>query len=106
MTTYVITVPGTFTTGIGEDTRAQLSRALRPADPHGTRMGNTEDLDSLTVNDDNTFTIRLTVQADSGAHAEEDARRLAGSALRDAGLDGNSAPLGPAVITGIDSDVS
>jgi hypothetical protein len=105
MTTYVITVPGTFTSGIAEDARARLSRTLRPADPHHTRMGNTEDLDALTVNDDDTFTIRLTVEADSAPRAEEDARRLADSALREAGLDDTSAPLGPAVVTGIDSEV-
>lgn len=105
MTTYVITVPGTFTAGAGPDTRARLSRALRPADPHATRMGSTEDLDVLSVNEDNTFTLRLTVEADTGPHAEEEARRLADSALRDAGLDERTAPLGPAVITGIDSEV-
>ncbi|CAK7283317.1 MULTISPECIES: hypothetical protein [Streptomyces] len=104
MTTYLISVPGTFTTGIGADTRTRLTRALRPADPHGTRMGSSEDLDVLNVNEDNTFTLRLSVEADTGPHAEEEARRLADSALRGAGLDESSAPLGPAVITGIDSD--
>ncbi|MBA9043946.1 hypothetical protein ACFY2H_02845 [Streptomyces griseofuscus] len=104
MTTYLISVPGTFTAGVGADTRTRLTRALRPVDPHGTRMGSSEDLDVLNVNDDNTFTLRLTVEADTGPHAEEAARRLAGSALRGAGLDERSAPLGPAVITGIDSD--
>ncbi|MET8563426.1 hypothetical protein ABZV75_23565 [Streptomyces flaveolus] len=105
MTTYVISVPGTFTTGIGADTRTRLARALRPADPHGTHLGSAEDLDALSVNDDNTFTLRLTVEADTGRHAEEEARRLADSALRQAGLDERIAPLGPAVITGIDSEV-
>jgi hypothetical protein len=74
MTTYVISVPGTFTTGIGADTRTRLARALRPADPHGTHLGNVEDLDVLSVNDDNTFTLRLTVDADTRPHAEEQAR--------------------------------
>ncbi|MEU3829170.1 hypothetical protein AB0F36_28225 [Streptomyces sp. NPDC029080] len=105
MTTYVISVPGTFTAGAEPDTRNRLARALRPADPHGTRMGNAEDLDVLSVNEDNTFTLRLTVDADTGPHAEEEARRLADAALRDAGLDERSAPLGPAVITGIDSEI-
>ncbi|KOV92964.1 MULTISPECIES: hypothetical protein [unclassified Streptomyces] len=105
MTTYVISVPGTFTTGVEAGTRTRLARSLRPADPHGTRLGDAEDLDVLSVNDDNTFTLRLTVEADTGPHAEEEARRLADSALRDAGLDERTAPLGPAVITGIDSDV-
>ncbi|MFI1507821.1 hypothetical protein [Streptomyces sp. NPDC020597] len=105
MTTYVITVPGTFTTAVGQDARARLGRALRPADPHRTRMGDAQDLDPLTVNEDDTFTIRLAVEADSATHAEQDARRLADSALHDVGLDGTSAPLGPAVVTGIDSEI-
>ncbi|WP_405864999.1 MULTISPECIES: hypothetical protein [unclassified Streptomyces] len=104
MTTYLITVPGTFISGTGADTRAELTRALRPADPHRTQMGSAEDLDVLTVNEDNTFTIRLTIEADSGSGAEQEARRLAESALRDAGLGAAMAPLGPAVITGIDSE--
>ncbi|MEU6253851.1 hypothetical protein [Streptomyces sp. NPDC047043] len=103
MTTYLITVPGTFTTATGADARAELTRALRPADPHRTRMGSAEDLDVLTVNEDDTFTIRLTVEADSRSRAEQDARHLAESALRAAGLDADEAPLGPVVITGIDS---
>lgn len=105
MTTYVISVPGTFTGSVGARTRADLAQALRPADPHRTQMGTEEDLDVLTVNEDNTFTIRLTVEADSGPHAEQDARHLADGALRAAGLDETSAPLGPAVITGIDSGI-
>ena len=103
MTTYVITVPGTFTADAGADTQAELARALRPDDPHRTRMGSAEDLDVLNVNEDNTFTIHLTVEADSGPRAERDTRQLAESALRAAGLDSTTAPLGPAVITGIDS---
>ncbi|MFD9391685.1 hypothetical protein ACFWBB_13435 [Streptomyces sp. NPDC060000] len=105
MTTYVITVPGTFTAEVEEATRARLSQALRPVDPHRTRMGSEQDLDPLTVNEDDTFTIRLAVEADTVPHAEADARRLADSALLAAGLDDTSAPLGPAVITGIDSDM-
>ncbi|MFI9566755.1 hypothetical protein [Streptomyces rishiriensis] len=105
MTTYVITVPGTFTAGIEDEARTRLSQALRPADPHHTRMGDAQDLDPLTVNEDDTFTIRLAVEADSVPHAEEDARRLADSALQAAGLDDSEAPLGPAVVTGIDSEV-
>ena len=105
MTTYVISVPGTFTDSLAAGRRAELARALRPADPRRTQLGNEEDLDVLSVNEDNTFTIRLTVEAESGPHAEENARHLADSALRAAGLDENSAPLGPAVITGIDSDI-
>ncbi|MEU6405784.1 hypothetical protein [Streptomyces sp. NPDC046985] len=104
MTTYVISVPGTFTGGAGQGTRDELTRALRPADPHHTHIGSEEDLDVLTVNDDDTFTVRLTVDADSGPEAEREARRLAESALSAVGMDDRSAPLGPAVITGIDSE--
>ncbi|MET7614369.1 hypothetical protein [Streptomyces seoulensis] len=105
MTTYVITVPGTFTGDIEADTRARLGRALRPADPHGTDLGSAEDLDTVNVNDDGTFTLHLTVEADNNKHAEQEARRLADDALKTVGLDENTAPLGPAVITGIDSQV-
>ncbi|MER8033184.1 hypothetical protein ABTZ78_29945 [Streptomyces bauhiniae] len=105
MTTYVITVPGTFTADIEDGTRARLGRALRPADPHGTDLGSAEDLDTVNVNEDGTFTLHLTVEADNNKHAEQEARRLADEALRTVGLDENTAPLGPAVITGIDSQV-
>ncbi|GAB7106687.1 hypothetical protein JCM4814A_50010 [Streptomyces phaeofaciens JCM 4814] len=104
MTTYVISVPGTFTDGAEEATRAELARALRPADPHRTHLGTEEDLDILTVHDDGTFTVRLTVEADSGPDAEREARGFARSALSSVGLDDGTAPLGPAVITGIDSE--
>ncbi|MFE9773370.1 hypothetical protein ACFYOV_17140 [Streptomyces sp. NPDC005931] len=103
MTRYVISVPGTFTRGAGQETRAELVRALRPADPHRTRMGNEEDLDVLTVNDDGTFTVRLTIDAGSRPEAEREAHRLARSALHGVGLDDGSAPLGPAAVTGIDA---
>ncbi|GGS46334.1 hypothetical protein AB0E75_04460 [Streptomyces griseoviridis] len=105
MTTYVISVPGTFTGTAGEEVRARVARSLRPADPHRTQMGDEEDLDVLSVNDDGTFTVRLTVDAATGPEAERQARRLAEDALADAGLDERAAPLGPAVITGIDSGV-
>ncbi|MER6465525.1 hypothetical protein ABT278_34385 [Streptomyces sp. NPDC001228] len=106
MTTYVITVPGTFTAGVDDAARQRLGRALRPADPHGTKLGSAEDLDVFAVNDDNTFALRLTVEADTSAEAEQEARRLADTALRDAGLDADGVPLGPAVITGIDSEIA
>ncbi|WP_225631145.1 hypothetical protein [Streptomyces solaniscabiei] len=105
MTTYVISVPGTFTGAVPDATKDELARTLRPADPHRTQLGDEEDLDALSVNDDGTFTIRLTVEADTAAHAEGRAREVADSALRAAGLDGSSAPLGPSAVTGIDSDV-
>ncbi|GAA3815284.1 hypothetical protein [Streptomyces chiangmaiensis] len=105
MTTYVITVPGTFTDAIAAGRQAEPARELRRADPRRTRPGSEEDLDVLTVNEDNTFTIRLTVEAESGPLAERKARHLADSAVRSAGLDETTAPLGPAVITGIDSGI-
>ncbi|WP_226484426.1 hypothetical protein [Streptomyces parvulus] len=105
MTTYVISVPGTFTGAVPDVTKDRLARALRPADPHRTHLGDEEDLDALSVNDDGTFTMRLTVEADSRAHAEGRAQEVADSALRAAGLDRGSAPLGPTIVTGIDSDV-
>ncbi|MFE2266678.1 hypothetical protein [Streptomyces griseosporeus] len=103
MTTYVISVPGTFTGGAGHDVRDELVRALRPADPHRTHLGAEEDIDILTVHDDDTFTVRLTVEADSAPEAERKARRLTESALTAVGLDDGTAPLGPAVVTGIDT---
>ncbi|MFJ9907539.1 hypothetical protein ACIRVK_32415 [Streptomyces sp. NPDC101152] len=104
MTTYIISVPGTFTGELGHGTRTELARALRPVDPHGTHIGDEEDLDALTVNDDGTFTVRLRIDAADRLGAEREARRLAESALSAAGLDESSAPLGPTVVTGIDSD--
>lgn len=104
MTTYVISVPGTFTRGAAQETRDRFTRALRPADPHRTHIGSEEDLDILSVNDDGTFTVRLTIDADTGPEAVREARRLAEAALGAAGLDDGSTPLGPAVITGIDSE--
>ncbi|WP_399894460.1 hypothetical protein ACGH7X_37365 [Streptomyces sp. BBFR51] len=105
MTTYVISVPGTFTGAVPDVTRDELARALRPADSHRTHLGDEEDLDALSVNEDGTFTIRLTVEADTAKHAESHAQEVADSALRTAGLDRDRAPLGPSVVTGIDSDV-
>ena len=105
MTTYVISVPGTFTGEVQDATTDELARALRPDDPHRTQLGDEEDLDALSLNDDGTFTIRLTVEADTAAHAESRAKEIADSALRTAGLDRGSAPLGPTLVTGIDSDV-
>ncbi|MGV9629501.1 hypothetical protein [Streptomyces sp. NPDC003487] len=103
MTTFVISVPGTFIGGADTGVRDELARALRPADPHRTHLGSAEDIDVLTVNDDGTFTVRLTVEAGSGPEAEGKARRLAESALTAVGLDDSAAPLGPAVVTGIET---
>ncbi|WP_328584578.1 hypothetical protein [Streptomyces sp. NBC_00370] len=104
MTTYVITIPGTFLEELTEDSRATLVARLRPADPQNTALGEAEELDILSVNENGTFNIRLEVEADNNHAAEAEAKRLAGAALHDAGLSEDRAPLGPAVITGIDGD--
>ncbi|MDF3300296.1 hypothetical protein [Streptomyces tropicalis] len=103
MTTYVITIPGTFLSEPDDAARADLARRLRPADPHRTALGREEDLDLLTVNDDNTFSIRLEVTADDRRAAERKAKQTAASALREAGFGDTEAPLGPTTVTGIDN---
>ncbi|MFE1753741.1 hypothetical protein [Streptomyces anandii] len=103
MSTYVITIPGTFLHGLDDDRRADLARRLRPGDPHHTSLGREEDLDLLTVNDDKTFSIRLEVTAGDRGTAEREAKRTAASALREAGFGEDDAPLGPTTVTGIDN---
>ncbi|MEU7058119.1 DUF6204 family protein [Streptomyces sp. NPDC046197] len=103
MTTYIITIPGTFRSGLDDDARADLARRLRSADPHRTALGREEDLDLLTVNDDNTFSIRLEVTAGDRATAERKAKQTAASALREAGFGDDDVPLGPTTVTGIDN---
>ncbi|MDQ0791867.1 hypothetical protein [Streptomyces sp. B1I3] len=104
MTTFVITVPGTFVHGVTDTTRSEVERRLRPQDPQNTELGETEDLDILTVQDGNTFSLRLEVDADDRAGAEAEAVRLATAALRESGVAEADAPLGAAVVTGIDSE--
>ncbi|MEU6808003.1 hypothetical protein ABZ920_03100 [Streptomyces sp. NPDC046831] len=102
MSTYVITIPGTFLRGLSADQRDGLTHRLRRADPHRTSLGRQEDLDLLTVNDDNTFSIRLEVTADDRGAAERTAKQAAAAALREVGLAEDDAPLGPTTVTGID----
>ncbi|WP_406413868.1 hypothetical protein OG923_31405 [Streptomyces halstedii] len=104
MTTYVITVPGTFLHDVTEEQRSGVKRRLRHRDPQNTGLGEAEELDLLTVQDDNTFSVRLEIAAPDRARAEAEASRLAESALRDSGLTAEDAVLGPAVVTGIESD--
>jgi LmbE family N-acetylglucosaminyl deacetylase len=105
MTTYVVTVPGTFLDAPTAEAREALVRALRPVDPQGTDFGEAEELDILTVYDGTTaFSLRLEVAADTRSEAEHSARVLAADALRAAGYSPRSAPLGEPVITGIDAD--
>ncbi|MFD3696880.1 hypothetical protein ACFWUZ_12130 [Streptomyces sp. NPDC058646] len=103
MTAYVITVPGTFINDVPATTRSEVAGRLRPMDPARSDLGEVEELDLLSVNDDGTFCLRLEVEAADRASAEDTALRLAASALRASGLSENDAPLGPPVVTGIDS---
>lgn len=102
MTTYVITIPGTFLQDVTEDARTELVARLRPVDPQRTALGEAEDLDILKVNEDRTFSIHLEVEAENTHSAEGQAKRIAGEALHAAGLSDDAAALGPAVVTGID----
>lgn len=102
MTTYVITIPGTFLTNVSEESRRAVVERLRPADPQHTSLGEVEDLDILSVNENGTFNIRLEIEADDNRSAEADATRTAGAALRAAGFTDDDARLGPPAVTGID----
>lgn len=105
MSTYVVTVPGTFLDAPTPEARETLVRALRPADPQGTDFGEAQDLDILTVYDGTSaFSLRLEVAADTRSAAEDGARELAAAALAAAGYTPQSAPLGQPTITGIDAD--
>ncbi|WP_087510680.1 hypothetical protein, partial [Cellulomonas iranensis] len=73
-------------------------------DKKNTDVREAEELVLLTVQDDNTFYVRLEIAAPDRARAEADASRLAESALRDSGFSDEDAVLGPAVVTGIESD--
>ncbi|MEV6793000.1 hypothetical protein AB0M87_13555 [Streptomyces sp. NPDC051320] len=104
MATYVITIPGTFLQEISDASRNTLLRKLRPSDPRQTPLGEAEDLDLLTVNENRTFSIRLEVAADNIHSAEESAKQTASAALREAGFSDRTAPLGPATVTGLDTE--
>ncbi|MEV0578062.1 hypothetical protein OG521_38805 [Streptomyces sp. NBC_01463] len=102
MTTFFITVPGTFVAGITDTSRATLEGKL--AGQH-TDLSESEGLDLLSVNDDGTFSIRLEVEAGDRYQAELDAVGLVSRALRETGLAEEDAPLGTPAVTGIDSDL-
>lgn len=102
MTTFVITVPGTFVTELPDASLATLKEKL--AKRH-TDVSRSEGLDLLTLNDDGTFSIRLEVDATDRYKAELEAARLVSTALRDAGVAAQDAPIGTPVVTGIDSDL-
>ncbi|MFJ3231207.1 hypothetical protein [Streptomyces sp. NPDC086787] len=101
MTTFVITVPGTFTTGITTATCTALKERL--SSQH-TGLSESEGLDLLTVNEDNTFSVRLEVDAADRYEAAMDATEQLAGALREVGIPDGEAPLGPPAVTGIDSD--
>ncbi|OKK22045.1 hypothetical protein AMK16_02110 [Streptomyces sp. CB00455] len=101
MTTYVITVPGTFLRDVDETARSGLVRRLAS---HHTALSETEDLDLLTLNDDGTFSVRLEVDAEDRAGAEAQAVRLTADALEESGFPDKEAPLGPPAVTGIDAE--
>ncbi|MFD5080431.1 hypothetical protein [Streptomyces sp. NPDC058371] len=104
MTTYVITVPGTFVHGITDALRSDVERRLRPQDPQNTELGESEELHLLTVDEDSMFSVRVEVEAADQKSAEAEAVRLVSGALRDSGLTENDAPLGQAAVTGIDRE--
>ncbi|MFI6650522.1 hypothetical protein ACIBI8_23310 [Streptomyces sp. NPDC050529] len=102
MTTFVITVPGTFIAGITDTSCATLEGKL--TEQH-TDLSESEGLDLLSVNDDGTFSIRLEVEAADRYQAELDAVGLVSAALQETGFSEEDAPLGPPAVTGIDSDL-
>ncbi|MDX6362278.1 hypothetical protein ACFVYF_17425 [Streptomyces sp. NPDC058274] len=105
MTTYVITVPGTFVHGITDASRSDVERRLRPQDPQNTEMGESEELHLLTVDEGSMFSVRVEVEAADQKSAEAEAVRLVSSALRDSGFTEDDAPLGQAAVTGIDHEL-
>ncbi|MFG2617037.1 hypothetical protein ACGFXC_05385 [Streptomyces sp. NPDC048507] len=103
MTAYVITVPGTFLTDVPDAVRDELARRLRGQDPARSDLREVEELGLLTVNEDGTFCLRLEIEAADRSRAEGAALRMAASALAESGLAEKDAPLGPAIVTGIDT---
>jgi hypothetical protein len=104
VTTYVITVPGTFLREVPDSVCSDVGRRLRPQDPRNTDLGESEELSVLTREEDGRFAARVEVEAPDRLQAEDEAVRLVSRALRDSGLAEAEAPLGPAVVTGIDSE--
>ncbi|KIF78364.1 hypothetical protein QR77_40475 [Streptomyces sp. 150FB] len=102
MTTYVITIPGTFLTDVTDESRNVVVERLRSADPQQTTLGEAEDLDILSVNENNTFNVRLEIEADDNPSAEASAKEKAEAALRAAGFSEDDARLGRPTVTGID----
>ncbi|GAA2654460.1 MULTISPECIES: hypothetical protein [Streptomyces] len=101
MTTYVITVPGTFLRDVDDAARSELARRLAS---HHTALSETEDVELLTVYEGGTFSVRLEVEAPDRATAEEDAVRLLAGTLAELGLPEKDAPLGAPAVTGVDGE--
>ncbi|MEU7730413.1 hypothetical protein AB0B78_35170 [Streptomyces sp. NPDC040724] len=101
MTTYVITVPGTFLRDVEDATRSALARRLAS---HHTDLSETEDVELLTLHEGGTFSVRLEVEASDRATAEDDAVRLLADALQELGFSEKDAPLGPPAVTGVDGE--
>ncbi|MEU6298039.1 hypothetical protein [Streptomyces erythrochromogenes] len=101
MTTYVITVPGTFLKDIDDATRSALTKQLAS---HHTGLSETEDVELLTVHEGGTFSVRLEVEAPDRVAAEDTAVRLLVAALEPLGFSEEDAPLGPCAVTGIDGE--
>jgi len=99
--TFVIAIPGTFTSGISGSARMSLQRELAP---RHTDLSESEGLDLLTLNDDNTFSVRLEVDAPDQYKAKLKATDVVSAALRKAGIPADEAPLGPPAVTGMDGE--
>ncbi|NEA53779.1 hypothetical protein G3I60_06295 [Streptomyces sp. SID13666] len=103
MSNFVVSLPGTLKAPLTPETKGKILAALQGTDPHEVAEGESADLDALSLNPDtSTFTLRLEVEAENSGTARAEALALAESALRGAGLDEQSAPLGNPVITAID----
>ncbi|MFI5766686.1 MULTISPECIES: hypothetical protein [unclassified Streptomyces] len=100
MTSFVITVPGTFVSDVAESTHSVIERKL--ASRH-TEVIESEGLRLLTLDEDGRFSVRLEVEAPDKYEAELDALRIVTAALKEAGLSASEAPLGSPAVTGIDS---
>ncbi|MEU6315047.1 hypothetical protein [Streptomyces sp. NPDC047014] len=101
MTTYVITVPGTFLRQVDDVARSGLAKRLGS---HHTDLSESEDVELLTVHEGGTFSVRLEVDSPDRATAESDAVRLVTTALRELGFSEDDAPLGPPAVTGLDAE--
>ncbi|MFJ3672417.1 hypothetical protein ACIPSE_38765 [Streptomyces sp. NPDC090106] len=100
MSTFVITVPGTFITDKAAGAHAVLERRLSS---RHTSVSEGEGLQLLTVNEDRTFSARIEVDAADRYEAEMEAVQFLSATLKEAGVPEGEAPLGPPAVTGIDS---